>query len=175
MYDRAYPKAVYDAQKFTFNGGTVAYSNTVLTRYLLKMWIDQCELKGCDDQNTMNRYYLNEGVVWSPKSEMGSHEQTFNRTGILYDDDSGIHGLKISVIYDGLIFRGNQPNFCNKGNLEMPNLWIYLPQSDKNGGSKMEMLVKYKQCFTEEIRRGLQHIPDQNTNLHITRIYDMDE
>ena len=151
VYDRKYPRKVYDAQKFVVNGGVIAYRATDLTKKLLKIWIDECESKGCDDQDTMNRYYLEEGVVWNPHSEMLEIEQSFNRTGVIRGD-SEMAGLKISVVYDGLVFRGNQPKFCDEGNFEMPNLWIYLPQADKTGESKMQMLVKYKKCFTEAIR-----------------------
>ena len=90
--------------------------------------------------------------MWNPHSEMLEIEQSFNRTGVIRGD-SEMTGLKISVVYDGLVFRGNQPKFCDEGNFEMPNLWIYLPQADKTGESKMQMLVKYKKCFTEAIRK----------------------
>ena len=125
VYDRAYPRAVYDVQRFVFGGGTVAYSNTDLTKKLLKMWIDRCEKRSCDDQDTMNRYYLEQGVAWSPKSEMSRHEQIFNRTGVVYDDDSEINGLRVSVVSDGLIFRGNQAKLCDERKTEKPNLWIF--------------------------------------------------
>lgn len=82
------------------------------------MWIDRCEKRSCDDQGTMNRYYLEQGVAWSPKSEMSKHEQMFNRTGFVYDDDSGINGLRISVVSDGFIFRGNHPKLCDERNME---------------------------------------------------------
>ena len=88
VYDRAYPRAVYDVQRFVFGGGTVAYSNTYLTKKLLKMWIDRCEKRSCDDQDTMNRYYLEQGVAWSPKSEMSKHEQIFNRTGVDHEKEN---------------------------------------------------------------------------------------
>ena len=153
VYDRAYPRAVYDVQRFVFGGGTVAYSNTDLTKKLLKMWIDRCEKRSCDDQDTMNRYYLEQGVAWSPKSEMSKHEQMFNRTGFVYDDDSGINGLRISVVSDGFIFRGNHPKLCDERHMEKPDLWVFNSQSPKNGDSKMEMLKKFKNCYTEEIRQ----------------------
>ena len=152
VYDRKYPRKVYDAQRFVVNGGVIAYSGTDLTKKLLRTWIDRCELKGCDDQDIMNRYYLDEGVVWTPKSGMLENEQKFNRSGVISGGISEVDGLKIWVFYDGLVFRGNQPKLCDKGSLKMPNLWIYLPQAEKDGGSKMDMLVKYRQCFTEEIR-----------------------
>ena len=132
--------------------GYDCYSGGLCAMRVGGSWIDKCELKGCDDQDIMNRYYFDEGVMWTPKSGMSENEQNFNRTGVIYSGISEMDGLKISVFYDGLVFRGNQPKFCDKGDLRMPNLWIYLPQAEKDGGSKMEMLVEYKQCFTEEIR-----------------------
>merc|ERR1712032_456270 len=94
-----------------------------------------------------NTFYLNKDFkfrrVDRENYEEGGNDKV-NRTGSSPDGK-----YKLFIFETDTCIRGNNPTYCWKP--EWRQLWLYSPQSEKTGKSKLEMLRKYQACVRPNV------------------------
>ena len=145
-YDRGYPKNAYQHFGFVVTGGIGGYIYSEATIQLLEKFMQACSDE-CDDQAVINNFYMKSGFVFNKVDRIDYEEggnDKVNRTGVSLDGK-----FKVFVFETDICLRGNNPTYCYKK--EWEKLWLYSPQAEKTGSSKLEMLKKYSNCFKEGV------------------------